>query len=199
MLFPGTTGDQPRTARLLQPFRCTERRCCASDLSARALDSKPGLLQDLLCPTQSSFVSRPESCLRIPWAPRGLHEPSPDVSAVREPSQWPLSPRSPQGVGNNDAERGRSAALPRLEPRAKCRLGRSGKGGQSSVCFAFLNGVPDVCCNRHGGSPIDTTHRFFHRCYAHSYPQTVGDLSQARAAALDRERRTRPSPPSERW
>lgn len=106
LLFPGTTGDQPRTARLLKPFRCTERRCCASDLSARALDSKPGLLQDLLCPTQGCFVSRPESCLRIPWAPRGLHEPAPDVSAVREPSQWALSPRNPQGVGNNDTESG---------------------------------------------------------------------------------------------
>ena len=49
---------------------------------------------------------------------------------------------------------------PRLEPRAKCRLVRSGMGGQPSVCFAFLIGVSDVCCNRRRASPVATIHSF---------------------------------------
>ena len=89
--------------------------------------------------------------------------------------------------------------MPRDRSAAISLLGLGPKGGRSCRCLRIETESRAFDASGPKGSPIATAHRFLHRCYAHSYPQTVRDLSQARSAVLRSGRRVSPSPASRRW
>ncbi|MDP9980839.1 hypothetical protein J2W14_000215 [Pseudarthrobacter oxydans] len=144
-------------------------------------------------PHRGSFMRRPDSFVRVPCDPSGLHEQSTEVPAVRELSQPARLSRRRQfpKVRASKMKGGRAAAPALLVLRRN--------SGRSARCLRIETECRVFGAASPKGSPSATTHRFLHRCYAHSYPQTVRDLSQGRSAFLQRGKRVSPSPASRHW
>ena len=68
-------------------------------------------------------------------------------------------------------------------------------GERASRCLRFETWRKRFSAADFARSPIATTHRFLHRCYAHRYPQAVRDLSQPRAGVLPRRWEGKSLPP----